>query len=41
MNCQQVPDYVEEYRKTHSRYIPDMVVDGISELLDAWRLVSA
>ncbi|KAM7454439.1 hypothetical protein BLSTO_04805 [Blastocystis sp. subtype 1] len=39
MNCQQVPPYVEEYRKTHARYIPDIMIDGVAQLLDAWKSV--
>lgn len=37
LNCQQAPPYIEDYRKTHTRYIPDIMIDGISELLDAWK----
>lgn len=36
-NCQQLPDYIEEYKKNHDYYIPDIVVDSIAELYQAWR----
>ena len=37
LNCQQLPDYIEEYKKNHDYYIPDIVVDSIAELYQAWR----
>ena len=36
-NCQQTPKYIEEYKKTHEFYIPDLVVESISELYQAWK----
>lgn len=38
-NCQQYPDYIKEYKKEHTHYIPDLVVDCISELFEAWKRV--
>lgn len=37
VNCQQTPKYIEEYKKTHQYYIPDLVVESISELFQAWK----
>ncbi|KNB46554.1 HAD hydrolase [Blastocystis sp. subtype 4] len=39
-NCQQCPPYIMEYKRTHNYYVPDLVVDSISELCQAWYNVS-
>ena len=36
-NCMQAPSYIVEYRKSHKYYIPDIVVDNINELCQAWK----
>ena len=36
-NCQHELPYLEEYKKNNSRYTPDLVVDCISELYNAWK----
>lgn len=33
----QAPSYIVEYRKGHKYYIPDIVVDNINELCQAWK----
>lgn len=33
----QAPSYIVEYRKSHKYYIPDIVVDNINELCQAWK----
>lgn len=38
-NCLQSPQYIQEYRKTHSHYVPDLVVDCISDLYEVWKMI--
>lgn len=38
-NCLQSPEYIQEYRKTHSHYVPDLVVDCISDLYEVWKMI--